>query len=195
MSEQIEIEFKTLLSEREFSEVMTHFKIDSTQFFTQINYYFDTKDFQLKNRQMGLRIRTFTSKAEMTLKIPHDTGLLEITDVLTLDDAKNMIDYSIFPKKSHVLVKLINLGITVQQLHLIGDLKTNRAEIDLPEGLLALDENWYNKHHDFELELEVADAFTGKQAFSALLNILNIKENFAGNKIQRMMKSLEKQNH
>lgn len=191
MSEQIEIEFKTLLSAKEFSEVMTYFKVDSSQFFTQANYYFDTPDFQLKNRQMGLRIRTFTSKAEITLKIPHDIGLLEITDTLTLDHAKQMIDHSIFPKKSHVLVKLIDLGITVKQLKLIGDLTTSRAEINIPEGLLALDENWYNKHHDFELELEVDDAFTGKQAFSSLLDILNIKENFAGNKIQRMMNSLK----
>ena len=63
--------------------------------------------------------------------------------------------------------KLQELGIEIASIHLIGSLK----------------------QHDFELELEVTEAESGKQAFQTLMADLNIPITLAPNKIQRMMRT------
>ena len=57
MSQSIEIEFKNLLSIEEFNRMITYFQLSDDDFFRQINHYFDTKDFALKNLGCALRIR------------------------------------------------------------------------------------------------------------------------------------------
>lgn len=190
MSENLEIEYKTLLSEADFIHVQTYFQLKEKDFFTQTNYYFDTPDFLLKNQKMGLRIRLLNDSAELTLKVPQSVGLLEITDNFALNQATTFIEKDTLPAEGYVAKKLTELGIPVEQLHTLGHLKTRRAEKKLPQGLLALDESWYNQHHDFELELEVADAVPGKKAFLFLLETLGIQESPSVNKVQRMMLSL-----
>ncbi|ALS38627.1 uncharacterized protein YjbK [Enterococcus rotai] len=189
MSENLEIEFKTLLSIEEFSRVIDYFQFKEEQFFTQINYYFDSADFQLRKRRMGLRVRVLSDNAEITLKIPEKVGLLEINDTLSVDEAKAIVESATLPTIGNVYNKLNQLGIDQSDLRLIGSLTTKRAEIKLPQGLLALDESWYNEQHDFELELEVNDATNGKKDFLSLLDTLTIKESPSPNKIQRMMLS------
>ncbi|WP_375179620.1 CYTH domain-containing protein [Enterococcus rotai] len=189
MSENLEIEFKTLLSIEEFSRVIDYFQFKEEQFFTQINYYFDSADFQLRKRRMGLRVRVLSDNAEITLKIPEKVGLLEINDALSVEEAKAIVESATLPTIGNVYNKLNQLGIDQSDLRLIGSLTTKRAELKLPQGLLALDESWYNEQHDFELELEVNDATNGKKDFLSLLDTLTIKESPSPNKIQRMMLS------
>lgn len=189
MSENLEIEFKTLLSIEEFSHTVDYFQLKEEQFFTQSNYYFDSADFQLKEKHIGLRVRILSNNAEITLKIPEKVGLLEINDALSIEEARQIVESTTLPGSGNVYNKLTILGIDKNDLRLIGNLTTKRAEIKLPQGLLALDESWYNEQHDFELELEVDDVVNGKKDFLALLNTLNIKESPSSNKIQRMMQS------
>ncbi|MGX7243513.1 CYTH domain-containing protein [Enterococcus quebecensis] len=189
MSENLEIEFKTLLSIEEFKHTINYFQLKEDQFFTQINYYFDSVDFQLKKRRIGLRVRTLSNNAEITLKIPEKVGLLEINDTISIEEAQRIVESAILPDSGNVFSKLTTLGINKNDLRLIGSLTTKRAEIKLPQGLLALDESWYNEQHDFELELEVEDVKKGKESFLFLLDTLNIKETPSPNKIQRMMLS------
>jgi len=189
VSENLEIEFKTLLSIEEFSRVIDYFQFKEEQFFTQINYYFDSADFQLRKRRLGLRVRVLSDNAEITLKVPEKVGLLEINDALSVKEANAIIESATLPTIGNVYNKLNQLGIDQSDLRLIGSLTTKRAEIKLPQGLLALDESWYNEQHDFELELEVNDATNGKKDFLSLLDTLTIKESPSPNKIQRMMLS------
>lgn len=187
MGENLEIEFKTLLSMEEFLHAIDYFQLKEDHFFTQINYYFDSTDFQLKKRHIGLRVRILSDNAEITLKIPEKVGLLEINDALSIEEAYHFVDYDTLPDSGNVFNKLTTLGINKDDLHLIGSLKTKRAEKKLPQGTLALDESWYNEQHDFELELEVRDVLNGKKNFLSLLDTLNIKLSLAPSKIQRMM--------
>ncbi|MDA9472714.1 CYTH domain-containing protein [Enterococcus sp. 5H] len=189
MSENLEIEFKTLLSKEEFSRTIEYFHLNEENFFTQTNYYFDSTDFQLKKQKIGLRVRTLANNAEITLKIPQKVGLLEINDALSLDEAQKIIESATLPDRGNVYNKLTELGINKDDLRLIGSLTTKRAEKKLPQGLLALDESWYNEQHDFELELEVDDAEKGRESFLYVLDSLTIKESPSPNKIQRMMLS------
>ncbi|XUD13090.1 hypothetical protein IGJ55_002271 [Enterococcus sp. AZ170] len=189
VSENLEIEFKTLLSIEEFSRAVDYFQLKKEHFFTQTNYYFDSTDFQLRKRYMGLRVRILSNHAEITLKIPEKVGLLEINDALSIKEAHSIVESATLPSFGNVYNKLNSLGIDQNDLRLIGDLTTKRAEKKLPQGLLALDESWYNEQHDFELELEVSDADKGRKDFLVLLDTLTIKESPAPNKIQRMMLS------
>lgn len=190
MSEILEIEYKTLVSKEDFIHTKTYFQLKESDFFTQTNYYFDTSDFLLKNQKAGLRIRLLNDSAELTLKVPQPVGLMEITDYFSRKQALTFIEKDQLPEKGHVAKKMNELGVPLEKLHTLGHLKTKRAEKKLPQGLLALDENWYNQRHDFELELEVTDAVQGKQAFLFLLETLGIQESPSVNKVQRMMQSL-----
>ncbi|MBL1226453.1 CYTH domain-containing protein [Enterococcus sp. BWR-S5] len=188
MSKNLEIEYKTMLSEETFFRITDYFQLKEEDFFIQVNTYFDTLDSQLKQMNAGLRIRTFADNAEITLKLPATVGLLEINDEVSLKQAEEISQSGVFPENSEVFQKLSQLNI-VTPLHKIGQLKTKRAQKKLPQGLLALDESWYNNDHDYELELEVTDAESGRKAFEQLLSTLTIKEINAPNKIQRMMSS------
>lgn len=187
MHQQIEIEFKTLLSQQDYLRLLLFFNFKENDFVIQDNDYFDTLDYQLKKQRIGLRVRRYATQAILTLKIPHPTGLLEISDTLSLTQANQIIQTNQLPNQGSVAKKLADLHINRSDLQRIGHLKTKRAEKKIPEGLLALDESWYNQGHDFELELEVDHMVRGKAAFQNLLKTLNIKLISAPNKIQRMM--------
>lgn len=189
MSKNLEIEFKTLISESDFYRLRNYFHLEKNDFFVQENYYFDTIDFKLKQKNSGLRVRLFSDSAELTLKTPEVVGLLETTDHLTLQQAFHIISSEKLLFEGFVYDKLMNFGIDPTALCMIGCLKTKRAERKLPQGLLALDESWYNQHHDFELELELTDSVRGKNDFLLLLDQLDLKEKPTQNKIQRMLDS------
>lgn len=186
MNESIEIEYKTMLTQQEYLQLMTYYQLTSSHLVTQTNLYFDTSDFQLKEKNMGLRIRYFDSDAEATLKIPQQVGLLEVTDDIELSEAKKAIETGRFPKSAQQIFNVLNKeGISCNLLGLIGRLVTKRAEIIIPEGKLALDENWYRNQHDFELELEVQDSGKKETDFLVLLKQFNIPYRPAKNKIVR----------
>ncbi|EUJ26736.1 hypothetical protein PCORN_14524 [Listeria cornellensis FSL F6-0969] len=68
MSQELEIEFKNMLTASEYDLLMNEFRLEEADFFTQTNYYFDTADFQLKERLAALRIRKRELHYELTLK-------------------------------------------------------------------------------------------------------------------------------
>lgn len=185
MSESIEIEFKTLITAKEFAHVQSFFQIEESGFHYQLNSYFDTEDSLLKQKKWGLRIRQLSDRGELTLKIPRTEGLLEVTDDLTVKEAEHYLQKQQLPDSGNVAKALTAQGILPQSLKMIASLKTRRAEIKIQEGLLALDESWYGKQHDFELELEVADAEKGRQDFFDLLEKLQLSYVPAPNKIVR----------
>ncbi|MGG5369760.1 CYTH domain-containing protein [Enterococcus sp. AZ196] len=186
MSEEIEIEFKSMLTQNEYEGLLRYYDITSDQFVIQTNLYFDTADFQLKKQGMGLRIRRFADSAEATLKIPRAVGLLEVTDDLTLAEVDRALEKTRFAAEAgEILDRLKQLSISLLDLHLIGKLITKRAEFIIPEGKLALDESWYGEMHDFELELEVSDADFAEDEFNQLLKTFDLPYRKTQNKIAR----------
>lgn len=186
MSKEIEIEFKSMLTQNDYEKLLHYYNVTNKQFVIQTNLYFDTVDFQLKQRGMGLRIRYFSDTAEATLKIPQTVGLLEVTDRLSLDEVEQAINKDQFtPQATEILGQLRTLNISLSDLHLIGKLITKRAEFTIPEGKLALDESWYSDYHDFELELEVPDYNFNEGDFKQLLNKFELPYRKTKNKIAR----------
>lgn len=190
MSEQLEIEFKNLLEEQEYKELVDYFQLQPADFFSQENFYFDTPEKTLKQHGAALRIRQFTHTAEATLKTPHETGLLETTDSLTLAEARQLLTAKQLSDLPHIAAKLATLNLTLQDFQLLGSLKTTRAEKKIPQGLLVFDQSFYNQITDYELEFEVADFEQGKTFFFHFLEEHHIPIRKTPNKVARMFLSL-----
>ncbi|WP_088825588.1 CYTH domain-containing protein [Listeria goaensis] len=182
--EELEIEFRNLLSENEYETLCDLFRLKETDFFEQTNYYLDTQDFALKQRLSALRIRQKGTHFEMTLKTPQGDGLLETSQLLGSDQAKAIFDGANIPT-GPVRDKLATLNVSHEDLHYFGSLKTRRAEVTYKKGLLVFDKNFYGDKIDFDLEYEVSDFEKGQEIFNHFLEKNRISPHPALNKIER----------
>lgn len=189
MAQEIEIEFKNLLTEQEYKKLLDFFKLDPSQGIVQTNHYFETKDFQLKSKSSALRIREKDNLFQLTLKEPHPEGLLETHDPLTKAEAKSWIDGEIIPKP-HVANQLNQLSIDFAKLRYGGALSTRRIETVYKETVIVLDYSTYNGNTDYELEIEAKDKLHGEAVFNEIINELAITKKETPNKIERFYKSL-----
>ncbi|ABS21246.1 CYTH domain-containing protein [Bacillus cytotoxicus] len=182
MTQEIEIEFKNMVTKEEFSVLCDAFSIQT--FTKQVNHYFETPNFALKQAGSALRIRYKNGTYTLTLKQPAQTGLLETHQSLTQEEAKTMLETNhLIP--GAVLKQLQALQIPVSSLTYMGSLTTERAETTFKGGILVFDHSFYYNHDDYELEYEVQDELTGKVDFLHLLNQYNIPVRHTKNKVQR----------
>lgn len=188
MTKELEIEFKNMLTKREYTRLMKDFAAFHNGPVTQHNHYFDTADFQLKGQRSALRIRNKSGLFECTLKTPAPVGNYEITDKLTKEQARRMLELKTF-EAAEVSDTLQKLDVSIAELKRIGTLTTHRVEFEYLEGLLVIDHSEYNGREDFELEFEVADAETGQERFLNFLQQQGIPERPANKKIARFMDS------
>ncbi|MEY8462030.1 CYTH domain-containing protein [Streptococcus merionis] len=186
--QQIEIEYKTLLSREEFDQLTA--KFSDIPVVSQTNHYFDTADFALRKAKLSLRIRTLSNRAELTLKIPQTVGNIEHNLDLTLEDAKRMISTNRL-EENKVTHLLQQDGFHLDNIQKVGDLTTHRREARLPIGLMALDENHYSGIVDYELELEVTDSKQGQKDFDHFLAQENIRFKYAKSKVARFVSTLK----
>ncbi|MFC3884417.1 CYTH domain-containing protein [Bacillus songklensis] len=184
MKQEVEIEFKNLLTEEEFHTLTSHFSLGEDDFMTQENHYFDTTDFQLKTHGSALRIRKKGDTYVLTLKQPHENGLLESHQPLSFQEA----DYLINGKGTVAgdIAELIKrLGVDVTKLFYFGTLTTKRAQLFYKDGLLVLDHSFYLNRDDYELEFEAKNFQLGQQQFKELLQQFHIPIRQTDNKIRR----------
>lgn len=186
MAQEIEIEFKNLLTKNEFELLMQKYNVTFKDFISQENYYFDTTNFLLKGKQSALRIRKKLDKYILTLKQPYEQGLLETHQELTEDQASTLLyNEGAIMVDGSVKEAVLSLGINPDELQFLGALKTDRIEITDNENILVLDHSFYLNHEDYELEYEVKDPVTGKNNFLDILKQNNIPVRTTKNKIQR----------
>lgn len=186
MVQEIEIEFKNLLTKNEFELLMHKYKVTSKDFISQENFYFDTANFLLKEKQSALRIRKKLDKSILTLKQPYEQGLLETHQELTEDQAATLLNNEgAIMVDGSVKEAILTLGINPDELQYLGALKTDRIEITDNENILVLDHSFYLNHEDYELEYEVKEPVTGKNKFLEILKQNNIPVRTTKNKIQR----------
>ncbi|MBP2241186.1 uncharacterized protein YjbK [Cytobacillus eiseniae] len=194
MSQNIEIEFKNMITKQEFEKVKQFFAIKEIDFFTQENHYFDTPDFALKEQGSALRIRKKADQYELTLKQPHPDGLLETNENLDAETA-NQIFANGHINNEKILSILTNMSIDPKRIRYFGSLTTKRAEIAFQEGLLVLDNSYYLTIEDFEIEYEVSNREKGEAIFLALLEKLSIPIRQTENKIKRFYFEKYKQDY
>jgi len=187
VSQTIEIELKNLLTKDEFDKVKRHFSLTDADFKRQENFYFDTKQRTLASNHCALRIRKKEEdRYEITLKQPHEHGLLETNTPLNSEEAEALIRKNIFPQRAtQIQTILSSLSIHPNDLKLFGQLVTYRAVVRYANGLLAVDYSCYAGTEDYELEFEVADKQEGAFVFHHLLQTLDIPVRQTENKIKR----------
>ncbi|MGM0753477.1 MAG: CYTH domain-containing protein [Bacillota bacterium] len=184
MGQEIEIEFKNLVTQNEFTRLTSHFHIKDEDFISQDNHYFDTPHYQLKDNQSALRIREKNGTYTLTLKTPLNEDLLETNQKLTKEESESLLYRGIFPD-GEVKDTLVSLQIPIKSLQHFGTLSTSRAETDYKDGLLVFDKSSYLQKVDYELEYEVKERKSGEAIFLNLLKELNIPLRKTDNKIKR----------
>src|SRR5690625_1804650 len=152
MQQEVEIEFKMLLTKEEFQLLQTNLPFPKAVI-EQTNYYFETDQFHLKQKQCALRVRKKNSSYTATLKEPHLQGILETHDPLTEIEAINWINGNIDQDK-HTIRKLKQKGIPIHTLVYVGKLHTLRKEFKEEDICYFLDCNTYNEKVDYEIEIE-----------------------------------------
>lgn len=185
----LEIELKTLLKKEDYEHLKKQFS--HIQPVLQKNYYIDTPDFQLREKKVAMRIRTFSDWAELTLKVPQTVGNMEYNQKLTLPEAESYLEKQKLPQ-GLVLEKLSKIGIESHDWFVLGCLSTLRYEMKTEIGLMALDESRYFDQTDYELELEVTDHEKGKEHFQRFLDENQITYQKAPSKLIRFIKSMKK---
>lgn len=190
MSQELEIEFKNLLTEQEYTSLLNFFEVKETDFFSQTNHYYDTKDYLLRQLRSGLRIRVLPLNAELTLKTPMGLHLLETTDKLTQEEADLFVKQQTIKANGAVGKKLTEMNVPIEELYCFGSLKTIRFEKVVPEGLIVLDKSSYAEKVDYELEFEAQSHEKGKSFFNRFLKLHEIPIRKGKNKIERMRDAL-----
>lgn len=179
MDKNFENECKVLLNSEDYECIYKYFDLDRCKPIKQVNYYFDTINFNLAHNKYNLRVRhvleedTFT----LTVKIPQKDGSnLEINEDITYEQFKDLIEYHKVPD-GYIddQIKLINKD----EIVLLSTLITTRYEFEYNLGLLALDYNEYNNKYDYELEFEGKDMEHSKNVITNLLDKLNIDFEFS----------------
>lgn len=185
MKQEVEIEFKNMLTKEEFLRMKQSFRLADDAFSYQENHYFDTPTFSLKAKGAALRIRTKQHTYTLTLKQTIEEGLLETHEPLTAEEAEALLKgTSSFPSEMAALLQ--SMEVVPSTLHYFGTLATYRAEFPYEGGLLVLDHSLYLQTEDYEIEYETTDYVHGKAIFEQLLASMNIPVRPAKNKIKRL---------
>ena len=184
----LEIELKTLLKKDEYNHLKDQFT--GVTPVLQKNYYIETPNFELREKKVAMRIRTFEDWAELTLKVPQSIGNMEYNQKLQLKDAENYLSKEELPQ-GLVLDELVKHGIQNKKWQVLGCLTTLRYEMKTDIGLMALDESQYFDMTDYELELEVDDHEQGRQDFQQFLEKNQISYQKAPSKLVRFVKSMK----
>lgn len=197
MNQELEIEFKNMLTEAEYQMIFTNefSNIPQTKHMTiQTNHYFDTLKQVLKEQDSALRVRVTDSYQELTLKSPSQGFLLETNlplsdnEVSDIMDSKKIILSSFFPIKS-TFPTLSN--VTENTIfYLFNAFETKRFEKQVGEHLIVLDQTTFqNGTIDYELEVESTDDVIGRNFFESFLQKYSIPVRPAKPKIARAEKN------
>jgi len=187
MSQEIEIEYKNLLTKKEFDRLLQQYPFPEESI-SQTNYYLETADFSLKKKGTALRIRKKEDYYVLTLKEPHKNGLLETHDTLTKAETQHILNGGTIVEEN-VASRLYALDIPLSSLIYYGKLITERRETQFGHALLVLDHSIYNQTHDYELEVESPTETTGIQVFEQHLQQQHIQKRETPNKIKRFFSS------
>lgn len=180
MKKNIEIEFKTLLSESDFTRLKdSYFK--GAVLIEQQNRYFDTVTNDLYDRKMTARIRRANNRSLFTLKqVNQDNQVVEYE----IEDEKLQIDD---PRITELLVKL-NLPLTIIE---IAKTTTDRLIIEDNAGEWCLDKTQFSNTVDYELEYELTkdtlDERSGLDRFTEFLETYEIVYKHGPSKFQRAL--------
>ena len=158
MIENLEVEYKAMLTEEQFLRLLDYFPGNKT--IHQTNHYFRST----KSNKPIFRFREIDGTWLFTLKVKQDEGRMEHEksfDSLTLDDSE--------------LLYLLKENGCEPPFEEIATLTTIRHEIILEdEATLCIDENTYGNKKDYEIEYEISGPLGNLNHFQELLGMFDI---------------------
>ena len=152
MSTNLEIEVKSELTKEDYEKLLKVFP--NAKIYSQINYYIDSKDFKVRNAKCGLRIRKIRDDFELTLKVPAKEGKIEINQQIPNILYKKLAKSNLFPDGEVKQYLEGKLGIETSKLSILGELKTERFDLDYLGALISIDKSYYHNIIDYEIEIE-----------------------------------------
>ena len=181
MNKNIEIEFKTAITKDKYEELLALFNLENNVF-KQVNYYFDTDDFQLNQQKVVLRIRQKKENFyKVTLKSQSEHGAFESHVILNETQAQDMIKNGFHTKS---FFDDIDFFVTYK-----AKLENERVSTPHTHGTLFFDRCAYYGITDYEIEYEVEDYEEGLLVFKQFLAEHNIPFTPAKRKSERALDS------
>lgn len=165
MNENLEIEYKVLLTKEQFDTLVSQY--DDVHFIRQVNTYYDTKDLDIRKNYGSMRIREKEGKFIFTLKKHTTDGLLEFEKLVPSNDVSAFDDLEIKQL-------FMDMGIH-DPIVMLTSLTTDRAVIFNGYAEICLDHNFYNGKEDYEIEYEYKKDHDGKKMFQAILDTINVQ--------------------
>ena len=145
MNENIELEYKVLVSDEQFSRLMEAYPPEETVI--QINHYFDDSEFSNLNRHRVIRIREFPDSYEFTMKYYDESHDLH-------EISKPMSDRNLSADPE--LCSFLNdCSVNPDSLKEFACLRTERRIHRDGYGELCFDRNTYADTEDLEIEYEM----------------------------------------
>lgn len=180
MINNLEIEYKILVTQEQFEKLSSLYP--NKTFVKQVNTYYDTDDFYLRNRKCSLRIREKNHSFMITLKVPETNGHHEFECFVHENSPEAILNSQI---------KDILNQFNISSVHKIGSCTTHRAMIKTDKAELCFDINEYNHIIDYEIEYEQTCDHDGIKEFNKILSQIDLKyEKNCSSKIKRTLESL-----
>lgn len=144
----------------------------------QINYYYDTPNYDLNANGRTLRIRQKNDSLFLQYKYDKKySGIEKICEEFELN-----ITHFVNPISSEILPESY---LNVENYYYIGNLVTERFDYHLKKAVISLDKNYYLGKVDYEIEIEYENISEATE----IINLLSLKntENIATEKYRRFM--------
>lgn len=182
MKTNLEIEYKTLITEEEFNRIIKAYPFSST---LQKNSYYNSCVTDLHRLGFAIRIREIDNTYLFTMKEKSELGNMEYEVELDEDSVD-----ALYSDKLKDLFKEKKIEGPFTK---IGELRTFRTEVKFNYGLLCIDENHYNDKVDYEIEYEINndEPENAQQEFQDLLKRFNITYTQALPKRVRAIQNME----
>lgn len=182
MNKNIEKEYKILVSKEQFQTLLNEYP--KAVFKEQINTYYDSVDFMIREAHGAMRIRYIDNAYIFTLKMHSSKGLLEFEKEVEQNDS------SIF--QASEIKSLLDSYHLTGPFQQITELKTQRAMIETEFAELCFDISEYNGHKDYEIEYEYKKEHDGFTVFNHLLRKIHLTyTKNCDSKIKRAMDTIK----
>lgn len=178
-----ELEFKTKITEEKYNELVKAFDLENNVY-SQTNFYFDTPDFKLRDKQIVLRIRQKGHIFKLTKK-EHGEQENEASESHVFLQEEQALEYL----KNGFDASIIDLPLEVKN---VCELTTHRCKTAYKDGLIFFDKSEYYGTVDYEIEYEVDSIEQGKKDFEAFLKDYNITYTTTERKSTRAYNSIQK---